>query len=157
MQLSIHFSFEELIASDTAVRAGIDNTPPPGALANLKILANHLEVVRGILGKPMHISSGYRCPELNQLVGGSSHSAHMTGCAVDFICPAFGNPYQTIDALMLSSVTFDQIIHEFGSWVHFAIAPTGAPMRQEVLTTGLHGTYERGLKPLKNSGPLIEK
>lgn len=157
MQLSAHFSFEELIASDTAVRAGIDNTPTPGALANLKILANHLEIVRGILGKPMHISSGYRCPGLNQLVGGSSHSWHTLGLAADFICPGFGSPYQIIQTLVDHNIQYEELIHEFGSWVHFAIAPTGAPMRQEVLTTGLHGTYERGLKPLKNSGPLIEK
>ena len=69
MQLTAHFSLEELIASETATRSGIDNTPPSELMPNLRALADGLEKVRAALGgRPIHINSGYRCPALNKAV-----------------------------------------------------------------------------------------
>ena len=70
MKLTVNFSLEELTHSDIAVRAGIDNAPPPELMSNLKRTAEAMEEVRQLLGgRPITVSSGYRGPEVNKLVG----------------------------------------------------------------------------------------
>ncbi len=156
MQLSIHFSLEELTLSNTAVRLGIDNIPSERILGNLKRLTDTLEIVRGVLGFPMHVSSGYRCAALNTHVGGSDFSWHKFGLAADFICPGFGNPYQTIQAIVDANIPYEELIHEFGRWVHIAIPPLGAPPSMDLKTTREVGPgYDKGLHARGNSGPLI--
>lgn len=70
MNLSEHFTLEEMTASETAARYGLDNTPDEKALANLTRLAAFLEDVRALLGKPIHINSAFRSPLANEAVGG---------------------------------------------------------------------------------------
>jgi hypothetical protein len=131
MQLSRNFSLAQLTKSETAEKRGIDNSPPPEILGNLKLLAAGLEQILLLLGAPIEISSGYRCPELNAAVGGAAGSQHTLGLAVDFICPGFGSPLEIARAIRGSNMAFDQCILEYGEWVHlsFALAP-----RQRVLT-----------------------
>lgn len=139
--LSPHFSLEELTASQTAARLGIDNIPPPHIVTNLKRLAETLEQVRALLKRAVLVTSGYRCPELNKAIGGSRTSAHMQGLAADFISPGYGTPYEICAALTLSNIHWDQVIHEFGRWVHIGLADE--PQRQQVLTAAHtpHGTH----------------
>ena len=135
MMLSTHFSLAELTASEVAARAGIDNTPPPELMTNLLRLSEGLELVRKALGnKPIHVTSGYRSPKLNQRVGGSKNSRHMQGLAADILCPAFGPPLEVCRAIAASSIETDQIIHEFGKWCHVAFPPRGQTARKELLT-----------------------
>jgi len=146
MQLTEHFSLEELTFSSTAFARGIDNTPAQVIVEHLRVLAQGLEQVRAILGKPMHVDSGFRCAELNALVRGVPTSAHLSGFAADFVCPAYGAPIEIVKKLTSppSVIEFDQLIQE-GTWVHISFAPT---MRNEVLTAHFHGgnaTYSRGL------------
>ena len=89
MNLSPHFSLQELTASDTAAKLNINNSPPVPVLMNLSILASGLEQIRSLLGYPVHVNSGYRCPELNKTVGGVPDSAHLSGFAADIVCPQF--------------------------------------------------------------------
>jgi hypothetical protein len=129
--LSPHFSLEELTFSSTAVAQGIDNTAPADIAANLAVLAAGLEKVRAILNAPLHIDSGYRCPDLNRIVRGVPDSAHVTGYAADFVCPEFGTPLDIVKKILsFPMIQFDQMIQE-GSWVHFSVAPA---MRRDVLT-----------------------
>jgi len=103
MMLSEHFSLEELTASEVAARAGIDNTPSPEAMGNLLRLAEGLELVRAALGNnPIHVTSGYRSPRLNQMVGGAKNSMHMQGLAADILCPSFGPPLEVCRAIATS-------------------------------------------------------
>jgi uncharacterized protein YcbK (DUF882 family) len=81
--------------SQTAARMGIDNTPTPEILKNLRIMAAKLEEIRSLLGVPVLVSSGYRCPALNKAVGGSKGSAHLLGLAADITAPSFGTVLQT--------------------------------------------------------------
>jgi hypothetical protein len=124
MQLSPNFSLSELVYSETAEERGIDNTPPPEIVENLRRLATALEAVRSLLGGPLEISSGYRCVALNEAVGGSSTSQHLQGLAVDFECPAFGTPLEVADAIRRSTLEFDQCILEYGRWVHLSFSDT---------------------------------
>lgn len=123
MNLSENFTQEELTWSTTARRLGLDNTPPDDILANLTATAGGLEQVRALLGNhPIHIDSGYRCPELNKAVGGATNSAHMKGYAADFVCPDFGSPMDIVTALVASDIAFDKCIME-GTWVHISFDP----------------------------------
>ena len=150
MQLSQHFSLEELIASEVAARAGIDNTPGPEILSNLRELAKGLELVRHALSDlPIHINSGFRCLALNKRVGGASNSAHLSGLAADIVCPQFGAPIDVCRAIASSHIATDQIIHEFGTWCHVAFAAPGNFARNERLTilSSAQG-YVTGLNPV---------
>src|SRR2546427_11786092 len=80
MMLSTHFSLEELVASEVATRRGLDNTPPNEVMPNLSRLAEGLELVRAALANhPVHVTSGYRSPRLNQMIGGAKNSMHTLG------------------------------------------------------------------------------
>lgn len=140
MQLSPNFSLAEMIRSDTAARRGLDNTPSPAVLAELQRTAELLEKVRTVLGmRPILISSGYRSPAVNAAVGGSATSAHCFGMAADFTCPEFGSPLEVCRELetYAEMLDFDQLIHEFGAWVHLG---RRASPRRQVLTIDSRGT-----------------
>lgn len=119
--LSAHFTLEEATISQTAARLGIDNTPPEAVIANMKEAALQLELVRMELNSnAIHINSWYRCPKLNAALGSKPTSAHLTGYAIDFTCPTFATPERIVTRLLASKVDFDQIIHEYNSWVHIS-------------------------------------
>lgn len=126
MRLSPHFELWEAMYSETATRLGIDNTPSPAQIENLKWTCVHLmEPVRAKFGR-IRVTSGYRCLELNARVPGSSNtSAHPDGRAFDF------HPYDpkyslrdVVEWIAASKLPFDQVIYEYGTWIHL-----GAPMR----------------------------
>jgi hypothetical protein len=133
MNLSPHFTLDELIATQ---HRGIDNTPPPDVAANLVKTALLLEQVRTKLGVPVIVSSGYRCPELNKAVGGQPKSQHLTGQAADFIAPGFGSPSTVAAAIRDSQIPYDQLIIEFGRWVHISWATTPRHQALAIDNTG---------------------
>lgn len=150
MNLTDHFTLEEMIASREAAVHSINNYPPPAIIDNLKRTAAVLELVRKVLNFPLHINSGYRSPEVNQLVGGAKNSAHMDGLAADVICPQFGDPIAVAGKIMQSSWVLDeidQLIYEYGSWVHVGLAKAGDRPRKQILTCGHHtcGKYVPGI------------
>lgn len=146
MQLTEHFSLEEMTASATAAEKHIDNTPSPEIINNLTTTAQGLELVRAFLGNvPMRITSGYRCPDLNKAVGGVPDSAHLSGFAADFEAPQYGSPLHIVASLAKSGIKYDQCIME-KIWVHVSFDPK---MRGEVLTANFHDghdtTYTQGV------------
>lgn len=143
MELSQHFSLEELSHSDVALRRGLDNSPNAGEVANLVLLCETLlEPVRWMLGTPLHINSGYRSPSVNQAVGGSKASAHMDGRAADFV-PEGMNLELAFDQIRLSGLPYDQVILECGAWIHLAIARSGEnPRRQALKASGGPGNWD---------------
>ena len=123
VRLSENFSLQEFTKSQTAERKGIDNTPGEEHLANAKSLfENVVQPVRNKFGVTV-INSGYRGPELNEAVGGSSKSQHCKGQAVDIECP--GTPNFDVADWIEENLDFDQLILEFytpgipdSGWVH---------------------------------------
>lgn len=124
MQLSKHFSLEEMTKSQTASRKGIDNTPTPEVVENLKLLCeNVLEYIRVRFGKPITVNSGYRGPALNKAIGGAKNSQHMTGQAADI--EIIGVDNKVLFNWIKDNVEFDQLILEYykegvpdSGWVH---------------------------------------
>jgi zinc D-Ala-D-Ala carboxypeptidase len=136
--LSPHFTLAEFTASETAARKDIDNTPPPEVMPALLKTAQGMEAVRVRLGgAPITVTSGYRSLALNRVIGSRDTSQHVKGEACDFICPRFGNPRQVVDALKDSGVEFDQLILEFGRWVHISFSDKP---RHQVLEIDRNGT-----------------
>ena len=120
IQMSKHFTLEEMVASTTAYNLKIDNTPTPEAIVNMTLLVdNTLQPIRDLWGKPVFVSSGYRCHQLNRVVGGASNSQHLTGEAADI---SAGNPVENkklFDMIVKSSIPYDQLIDESKyQWIH---------------------------------------
>ena len=141
MNLSPHFTLDELTLSQTAARRGIDNTPYPQELENLKKLAEVLERVRALVGKPIIVSSGFRNEAVNRAVGGSKTSAHMSGLAADINCPGV-SPAALAHIIKSSSIEFDQLILEFDRWVHIGLADKP---RMQLLTIRSGTGYMKGI------------
>lgn len=124
MNVTNHFTLEELTFSQTAARRGLDNEPPPDVVDALTRTAHGLEMVRVLLQAPILVSSGYRSPKVNRAVGGATNSQHILGEAADFTAPGFGPPEMIVRAIMRSSrpIPYDQLIVEFGRWVHISFS-----------------------------------
>lgn len=134
MQLSEHFSLAELTVSEIAARKGLDNLPTEIALQNLSRLAEKLEEVRKVLGKPIMINSAYRSHEVNSAVGGVKTSQHCVGCAADIRVPSM-TPDEVVKAIVASRIQYDQLIREFDSWTHISIPnePDATPRNQTLI------------------------
>jgi uncharacterized protein YcbK (DUF882 family) len=119
MNLSPHFTLDELTHTD---HREIDNTPTQDEISNLQQLANFLEEVKTVLGgKPIMISSGFRCKALNDAVGSKDTSQHRTGFAADFRVPGM-TPDEVVRAVIASGIGYDQIIREFDRWTHISVS-----------------------------------
>lgn len=140
MKLSEYFTLEELTHSDLASRKGIDNSPGMLASANLMRLAKLLDQVRKCLGKPVMVNSGFRCKELNTLVGGQPSSQHLEGCAADIRISGM-TPDEIVKAIIQSDIQFDQMIREFDSWVHISVTNRAEDTpRNQILIIDKQGT-----------------
>jgi len=120
VNITPHFTLEEMTFSQNAARRNIDNTPPLEAFRNLRRLCALLEDVRDVCAAPVSISSGYRCEALNVLVGGQRYSQHLRGCAADFKCAGLSIE-ETINIIIEADLPYDQLIMEFDSWVHISV------------------------------------
>lgn len=143
MQISEHFSLEELTRSETAVRKGLDNTASPWVIENLtRLCVNVLEPLREVISHAIYINSAYRSPAVNKEVHGDVHSQHVFGCAADITVKGM-TPRQVCEAVIASGIEFDQLILEFNIWTHISIpnAPNGKP-RMEALIRDKNGYRE---------------
>ena len=140
-QLSEHFSLDEATYSETAVRMHIDNQPNEQQLSNMKTAAEQREKVRDVTGA-LRVNSWLRLPAVNEAVGGSKISSHMDGWAID--CSSSSHtPYELCQLVKNAGIKFDQMIHEYGRWMHISFAPE---MRQQELTIYKpEGKYKPGI------------
>lgn len=148
-RLGSFFWLSEFLRSDTATRLGIANVPDAAALQAMRsTLAPGMERVRNLLGVPVHITSGFRCQQLNRAIGSGDTSQHRQGLAADFIAPDFGTPRSIARHLQQHApdLRYDQLIFE-GAWVHVSFVADRP--RGEVLTAhfvpGQAVSYSRGV------------
>lgn len=150
MRLSTHFTLEEMVKSQTALRKGIANTPlEPEVIRLTALCENVLEPVRMQFG-PTVITSGYRCARLNRAIGGAVSSQHVRGEAADFECVRASN--LEVAAWIRDMLEFDQLILEYyrqgvpnSGWVHCSYVAGEGLNRNMVLTKERGRDYQLGL------------
>lgn len=126
-QFTKNFSYDELIASATAKRLGIDNTPTPEEKEKLRQLAEDiLQPIRDAWRAPIVVTSGYRCEALNKAVGGVKNSQHRLGEAADIKVGGkernkklFNFIYKLISK---GDIKVGQLIDEYNyQWIHVSL------------------------------------
>ena len=132
MKISKYFTMLECTRSESASRMGIRNTPNQAQTEALKWFMNNcMDKVRELFGVPITPTSVFRSKMLNSLVGGSPTSDHVKGYACDFVIPGVSIS-TAIRRIVAAGIPFDQIIDEYGSWIHISCKPSGN--RRQVLT-----------------------
>lgn len=150
IKLTEHFTLSEFERSETAAKCGIDNRVPSHMIPALQNLCKQvLEPLRGFVGRPIVITSGYRCPALNVKVGGVISSQHTMGLAADLCLPKTcytdwddGRAHTDMEEaerwveFIRQHTSFDQCILETHNgrdfWLHVSCKVNAALNRHEV-------------------------
>lgn len=132
-KFSNNFTYEELVNSPTANRLKINNTPNKQQKESLKKLAVEiLQVIRDEYGKPIIVTSGFRCDKLNKAVGGAKNSQHTKGEAADIrsVSDSIKDNKEIFDLILRlqkeGKIKFGQLIDEYNyNWVHVSLPRIG--------------------------------
>jgi len=128
-KISDHITYHEATYSRTGERLNLDNTPNPKQLKCMAEVAENLfEPLRKWVGGPIKVNSFFRGEPVNTAIGGSKHSQHMKGQAID-IDDTFGHKTNAeMYHYIKDNLEFDQMVWEFGgeypdgnpNWVHIS-------------------------------------
>ena len=147
--LTRNFSLYEMTKSQTALRHGIDNTHPDDDIVdNILCLAEMvLQPVRDNFAAAVQISSGYRCLELNRILGSKDSSQHRRGEAADI--EIWGLSNLDLAIWIRDNLIFDQLILEYydgvdpqSGWVHVSFTKEIEENRMQTLTINKSGVFE---------------
>ncbi len=154
MKVSAHFTLAELSRSDYAARKGVDNTPPPEVIENLKVLCEViLEPLRAAVEAPIRVNSAYRSPLVNKAIGGNPKGQHPAGQAADIEVYGLSN-LDLAKKIVEMKLPFDQLILEAyvpgvagSGWVHVSHKKEGKNRGQVLTATPVKGkmVYSTGL------------
>ena len=131
MKLTDNFSLKEMTQSQTALKNNIDNEPNAEQIENLKQLCQTiLQPIRDDFQLPIKITSGFRSPELCEIIGSKSTSQHCANecAAADFEIPGVDN--KKVFKHIIENLPFCQIILEYyddsdinSGWIHVSWSP----------------------------------
>ena len=148
MKLTPHFTLDEMVKSQTALRLGLDNTPDTDEMESLLALCeNVLEPVRVHWDKPVVVNSGFRSLPVNRAIGSKDSSQHAKGEAADIEIPGIDN--LVLYYWIAEELDFDQLILEFyngepsSGWVH--VSYVGLENRNETLRIDKSGVKRETL------------
>lgn len=135
-----YFTLQELVASNKAKELGIDNTPSFEDVERLDILVEvFLDPLRKALGKPIIVTSGYRCPKLNKAVGGSDTSVHKIGFAADMQTSGSFEEFRdfVVSWVKKNNIEFDQLLLETNKktgdrWLHIGLYSNDGRQRRQI-------------------------
>jgi hypothetical protein len=134
-QITKDFSLRKMIHSDTATRRGIQNIPNEKQTNALTALCeNVLQPLCDKLGVSIRVSSGFRCVALNRVVGGAPNSQHLRGEAADIHAKGY-TANELFHLILLSGIEFDQVIEEFGEWVHISYTTRRKNRQSAIIAT----------------------
>lgn len=146
MQLTKNFNLKELLVTSHGDLFPEQFSPSQGVIANLTNLATTvLQPLRDMYGKPIRVTSAYRCLRLNSYVKGSKTSTHRLGLAADLQCEDNWDLFELI-CRNLKDFKVDQVIHEYGTpgnpkWVHVGMAFPPELPRHQIMIKG-KGPYK---------------
>ena len=125
-----YFTIKELCESSTAKEHKINNSPNSVIKRHLTLLVQFiLDPLREKYGKPIIVSSGYRCEELNKLLNGSKTSLHKNGLAADITTGSVSENKKLFDLIIKLNLPFDQLIDEKNyQWIH--VSYSSKPRKQ---------------------------
>ncbi len=131
-RISRDFTWEKMTYSRVAVENGLLNEPPfEVRLVMMELVKRLLQPLRVAYGKPIAITSGYRSPEVNRLVGGVPSSQHVKGEAADCYVP---DPKVLLDVLLFSKLPFDQaILYKQKKFLHLSLRVNGENRYQVII------------------------
>ena len=137
VQITKHFTLDELCASATAKARGIQNKPSAQQIIALVYLTCYvLEPLREAMNEPIPISSGFRCEQLNRAVGGVANSQHTKGQAADLCIDGDLKKGKKWFEWIKTHCEFDQLIWEHNSkgsyWVHVSFRADGQNRHQVI-------------------------
>ncbi len=123
MNITDNFTLEEMLSSATARAHGINNYDVPYeiVIALTKLCVCILQPIREHFKEPVIISSGYRCPNLNKIVGGVTNSQHIKGQAADIYLDGDTKREAEYFSWIRKNLDYDQLIlegNEKTSWIH---------------------------------------
>jgi len=144
MKLSENFTLGEFLSSKTAVQYGIANIPTKEHIRNMRNLCKEvLQPLRDHFCRPIRITSGYRCPELNEKVHGVGNSQHLYGCAADLHIDSIKEG-KAMYFYICNHLDFDQLLFEtnrFGVvWIHVSCKPDFKENRHQAIPN-YHSMY----------------
>jgi len=131
--ISENFSYREFEASETAKARGIVNV-----ITTFEVRGAITELVRKVLqplrtkwDQPLRVNSGYRCPKLNEAVGGAPTSQHVKGEAADIDAP---HPIKLAQAAYDDLAIWNEVDQMiiYPTFVHFSHRRWG-PQRHQLL------------------------
>jgi len=154
MRLSPHFTLEEMVKSQTALRMGLDNSPGPDQLEALVSLCEFaLEPIRNHYERPVIVSSGFRALAVNKAIGSKDKSQHTKGQAADIESPGLDN--LELYYWIAENLDFDQLILEYYSgepssgWVH--VSYVGSENRGQTLRIDKSGVSRETVPKTKSA------
>lgn len=137
-----YFTIKEMCKSSTAKKLNIDNTPSAEIKENLTVLIEEcLDPIREKFGKPIMVTSGYRCPQLNAACGGSPTSAHKLGQAADIDT---SDNTKLWDVITSGDFKWTQLINEYPdddgepSWIHISYNPGNLKCEKLMCKNGIY-------------------
>ncbi len=142
MQLTANFSLAELTVTDR----NMPNVPNEAEVASLRSLAEMiLQPLRDALGKPVRVNSAFRSEAVNRAVGGTATSQHRLGQAADIHVPGMTS-VELAKKIVALGLPFDQVIEEFGSWVHVSYGPRHRRQQLSAVKRSGKTVYVQGIQ-----------
>lgn len=121
MQLTENFWLSEFACND-------GTEVPEHLIPNVQFLAEQLQVIRDVIGEPIHINSAYRHKEYNSAIGGSTRSQHILAKAADLrVGEGFssGILYDVIMELIKNNEIYNGGVGLYSSFVHYDVRTSG--------------------------------
>lgn len=142
LRLTKNFTLDELTVTSKPIR----NDPNDSEIKQLKALAEKvLQPLRDAIGKPILINSAFRCEAVNRLVGGTSTSQHRLGQAADIRVDGMTSR-QLAKKIIELKLPYDQVIEEFGRWVHVSYGPRNRRQQLTAVSENGRTVYKQGIR-----------
>jgi zinc D-Ala-D-Ala carboxypeptidase len=142
MNISPHFNYKEFVHTDHNQFSQENYEQGKQFIGNMRMLALfYLEPIRARFGFPMHITSCFRCADLNEFIGGSKTSQHPRAEAVDFIIKNT-DCRKVFDYIRIKDCfKYGQLIWEKNKtieWIHLSLPTLDVNMQNLIFENGIY-------------------